>query len=164
MASKSFLKPLPTILSPNPSKKWQFTMTLRIMQSFQQWLGELRLKWSFFTALLNSIAKTFQSFETAKYSATGRQGFLWRVGIITITWNRSKLRPWIRRKYVIMRSTILPGQRIPILGKKITLYMTNHDQNTKPFPRSYPLHGTEIIRAAVLINTFYHGTRRRSLL
>ncbi|KAI4126609.1 MAG: hypothetical protein LQ338_003659 [Usnochroma carphineum] len=52
----------------------------------------------------------------------------------------------------------LLGQRIPILGEGLTVYTTKLDQNTKPFPGNHPLHGTEIVPAAVLINTFYHGT------
>ena len=57
----------------------------------------------------------------------------------------------------------LLGQRIPIFGENMTVYTTKLDQNTKPFPGSHPLHGTEIVPAAVLINTFYHGTGKRSL-
>ncbi|KAL9047331.1 MAG: hypothetical protein Q9214_000058 [Letrouitia sp. 1 TL-2023] len=57
----------------------------------------------------------------------------------------------------------LLGQRIPILGESLTVYTTKVDQNTKPFPGNHPLHGTEIVPAAVLINTFYHGTGKRDL-
>ena len=60
------------------------------------------------------------------------------------------------------RHTLL-GQRIPVFGESMTIYTTKLDQNTKPFPGAHPLHGTEIVPAAVLINTFYHGTGKQTL-
>ncbi|KAL8747978.1 MAG: hypothetical protein Q9190_000190 [Brigantiaea leucoxantha] len=91
-------------------------------------------------------------------------------------WNRHvPLTMWDHRRYVRKIETgplnpanthdvdqhNLLGQRIPILGKGLTVYTTKLDQNTKPFPGNHPLHGTEIVPAAVLINTFYHGTGKR---
>lgn len=57
----------------------------------------------------------------------------------------------------------LLGRRIPILGESLTVYTTKLDESTRPFPGKHPLHGTEIVPAAVLINTFYHGTGKKSL-
>ncbi|KAI4704831.1 Type I Iterative PKS [Alternaria sp. Ai002NY15] len=54
----------------------------------------------------------------------------------------------------------LLGQLTPVSGTatKTTLYTTRLGNDTKPFPGNHPLHGTEIVPAAVLINTFYHAT------
>ncbi|ERF77015.1 6-methylsalicylic acid synthase [Endocarpon pusillum Z07020] len=57
----------------------------------------------------------------------------------------------------------LLGQQIPVAGESTTLFTTKLDDNTKPFPGSHPLHGTEIIPAAVLFNTFFHATGAKSL-
>jgi 6-methylsalicylic acid synthase len=59
----------------------------------------------------------------------------------------------------------LLGQLTPVSGTatKTTLYTTILDNDTKPFPGNHPLHGTEIVPAAVLINTFYHATRTSTL-
>jgi len=57
----------------------------------------------------------------------------------------------------------LLGLRSPVGGTKTVLYMTKLDNNTKPFPGSHPLHGTEIVPAAVLVNTFHHATRAATL-
>ncbi|KAL8792097.1 MAG: hypothetical protein Q9195_005272 [Heterodermia aff. obscurata] len=57
----------------------------------------------------------------------------------------------------------LLGQRISIPGVNLTVYTTRLSEGTRPFPGQHPLHGTEIVPAAVLINTFYHGTGKRDL-
>ena len=57
----------------------------------------------------------------------------------------------------------LLGQRIPVAGGNTTIFSTRLDDDTKPFPGNHPLHGTEIIPAAVLFNTFFHATGTRSL-
>ena len=57
----------------------------------------------------------------------------------------------------------LLGLRSPIGGTKTVLYTTKLDNNTKPFPGSHPLHGTEIVPAAVLVNTFYQATGATTL-
>ncbi|OCK83041.1 polyketide syntase 2 [Lepidopterella palustris CBS 459.81] len=57
----------------------------------------------------------------------------------------------------------LLGQCIPIADEKKTVFTTKLDNNTKPFPGSHPLHGTEIIPAAVLFNTFFGATGCHSL-
>jgi len=60
-------------------------------------------------------------------------------------------------------SHTLLGQCTPVAGKKTTIFTTKLDDNTKPFPGNHPLHGTEIIPAAVLFNTFLHATRAPTL-
>lgn len=43
------------------------------------------------------------------------------------------------------------------------VWSTILDDSVKPFPGSHPLHGTEIIPAAVLLNTFLHASNTNSL-
>ena len=52
----------------------------------------------------------------------------------------------------------LLGQRISIAGTNTVVHVSKLDESTKPFPGNHPLHGTEIVPAASLINTFIHGT------
>ena len=84
---------------------------------------------------------------------------------------------WIRQRHVKQVSSeplnnssghdsdahTLLGQRVSIPGVNLTVYTTRLTESTRPFPGQHPLHGTEIIPAAVLINTFYHGTGKRDL-
>ena len=57
----------------------------------------------------------------------------------------------------------LLGQGISVAGANTFLYTTQLDDHTKPFPGSHPLHGTEIVPAAVLVNTFLNATGAKSL-
>jgi 6-methylsalicylic acid synthase len=57
----------------------------------------------------------------------------------------------------------LLGQRTTIAGESTVLYATRMDDQTKPFPGSHPLHGSEIVPAAALVNTFLHATGATSL-
>jgi 6-methylsalicylic acid synthase len=50
------------------------------------------------------------------------------------------------------------GQRTVLAGTDSTVFMTELEDNSKPFPRPHMLHGTNIIPAAVYVNTFYHAT------
>ncbi|KJZ74128.1 hypothetical protein HIM_06577 [Hirsutella minnesotensis 3608] len=52
----------------------------------------------------------------------------------------------------------LLGQRISVASSASVLYTTMFDENNKPYPLTHPLDGTEIIPAAVYINTFHHAT------
>ena len=84
---------------------------------------------------------------------------------------------WVRQRHVkqvsnepLNSSTVhdsdahtLLGQRISVPGVNLTVYTTRLSESTRPFPGQHPLHGTEIVPAAVLINTFYHGTGKRDL-
>jgi 6-methylsalicylic acid synthase len=55
------------------------------------------------------------------------------------------------------------GQRTVVAGTDTTLFTTNLEQSSKPFPRPHQLHGTDIIPAAVYVNTFYHATGATTL-
>ena len=57
----------------------------------------------------------------------------------------------------------LLGHRVRVAGANIVLFTTQLDDSTKLFPGSHPLHGTEIVPAAVLINTFLNATGAKSL-
>ncbi|KAI1263583.1 6-MSAS [Xylariaceae sp. FL1019] len=57
----------------------------------------------------------------------------------------------------------LLGLRSPLGGTSTVLFTTKLDNNTKPFPGSHPLHGTEIVPAAVLVNTFHHAAKASTL-
>ncbi|KAL8689084.1 MAG: hypothetical protein Q9218_005164 [Villophora microphyllina] len=48
----------------------------------------------------------------------------------------------------------LLGARTPVSGTNTVLWQTHLDSSTKPFPGNHPLHGAEIVPAAVLLNTF----------
>ena len=57
----------------------------------------------------------------------------------------------------------LLGQRISIAGTNTVVYVSKLNESTKPFPGNHPWHGTEIVPAASLINTFLHGTGAHAL-
>lgn len=57
----------------------------------------------------------------------------------------------------------LLGQRVPVAGERTIVFTTQMDDQTKPFPGSHPLHGSEIVPAAALVNTFLHATGANTL-
>ncbi|KAF3941781.1 hypothetical protein ABW19_dt0204370 [Dactylella cylindrospora] len=57
----------------------------------------------------------------------------------------------------------LLGARNYVFGSDITLWTSFLDETIKPFPGSHPLQGTEIVPAAVLLNTFLHTRGLNSL-
>jgi 6-methylsalicylic acid synthase len=57
----------------------------------------------------------------------------------------------------VNKHTLL-GQRITVGGTDTIIYTTKLDDKVKPFPGTHPLDGTEIIPAAVYINTFHNAT------
>lgn len=80
--------------------------------------------------------------------------------------------PWVHKPYYkqvetgpraeglthdVEKHTLL-GQRKVVSGTDTVVYSTTLDDRTKPFPLTHPLDGTEIIPAAVYINTFHHAT------
>jgi 6-methylsalicylic acid synthase len=65
-------------------------------------------------------------------------------------------------RHSVEKHTLL-GERLSIAGKDLVIYNTKLDASTRPFPGNHPLHGTEIVPAAVLINTFLHATQATSL-
>lgn len=58
---------------------------------------------------------------------------------------------------------VLLGSRVAVADEDLVTYATILQENTKPFPGNHPVHGSEIIPAAVLINTFLFGTGARQL-
>ncbi|KAH9209744.1 hypothetical protein DL95DRAFT_476538 [Leptodontidium sp. 2 PMI_412] len=50
------------------------------------------------------------------------------------------------------------GQKVLIAATDTTLFTTTMNEGNKPFPRSHKLHGTNIVPAAVYVNTFHHAT------
>ncbi len=57
----------------------------------------------------------------------------------------------------------LLGGRTSIWGSDGMLWQTVLDETSKPFPGKHPLHGSEIVPAAVLLNTFLKASSSRSL-
>lgn len=64
-----------------------------------------------------------------------------------------------------VRQHVLLGLRSPLAveGSDMVLFTTVLDEKTKPFPGNHPLHGTEIVPAAVLLNTFHQATGAATL-
>lgn len=60
------------------------------------------------------------------------------------------------------RHTLL-GARTQFAGNRGVVFNTVLDDTTKPFPGSHPLHGTEIVPAAVLFNTFMQASKYAAL-
>ena len=58
---------------------------------------------------------------------------------------------------------VLLGQQTLINGTDNTLWQTCLDAQSKPFPGRHPLHGVEIVPAAVLLNTFLSAAPGRTL-
>jgi 6-methylsalicylic acid synthase len=93
----------------------------------------------------------------------------WATGLPTTTWMHKPIWRKIETAplhtglmHDVERHTLL-GQRIAVSGTDTVVYTTRLDNETKPFPGSHPLHGTEIVPAAGLINTFLKGSGGRML-
>ncbi|MET8183191.1 type I polyketide synthase [Streptomyces sp. NPDC005336] len=56
-------------------------------------------------------------------------------------------------------SHALLGPRVPVAGRPLELWRTLLDDDTRPYPGSHTINGTEIVPAAVLINTFLDAAR-----
>ncbi|KAF2969744.1 hypothetical protein GQX73_g3823 [Xylaria multiplex] len=80
--------------------------------------------------------------------------------------------PWLHKPYYrqvevdaigkvevhdVEKHTLL-GHRTTVASTDTVIFSTKLDDRTKPYPGRHPLDGTEIIPAAVYINTFYHST------
>ncbi|KAI1758243.1 6-methylsalicylic acid synthase [Xylaria castorea] len=85
--------------------------------------------------------------------------------------------PWVHKPYYrqveasasgqvevhdVEKHTIL-GHRTIVAGTDTVVFSTKLDDKTKPYPGLHPLDGTEIIPAAVYINTFHHATGASTL-
>ncbi|KAI0400032.1 6-methylsalicylic acid synthase [Xylaria palmicola] len=85
--------------------------------------------------------------------------------------------PWVHKPYYrqvetgtsgqaevhdVEKHTLL-GHRTAIAGTDTVIFSTKLDDKTKPYPGLHPLDGTEIIPAAVYINTFHYATGASTL-
>ncbi|GES63953.1 6-methylsalicylic acid synthase [Aspergillus terreus] len=93
----------------------------------------------------------------------------WALDVPLTTWDH---KPFWRHIHTgpISASTLhdvdkhtLLGQRVPVAGETTMVFTTQMDDQTKPFPGSHPLHGSEIVPAAALVNTFLHATGATTL-
>lgn len=64
--------------------------------------------------------------------------------------------------HVTDKHTLL-GQRVRVTNDTTVVYTTQLNEETKPFPGCHPLHGSEIVPASGLINTFFHATGAKTL-
>ncbi|KAE8365544.1 hypothetical protein BDV27DRAFT_102722 [Aspergillus caelatus] len=88
----------------------------------------------------------------------------WAPNVPTTTWNHRPICWQVNarseqptRMHDVDKHNLL-GHRTSIAGDNTIIYETRIDEQTKPFPGSHPVHGCEIIPAAVLVNTFLQGT------
>ncbi|KAF5856882.1 hypothetical protein ETB97_006635 [Aspergillus alliaceus] len=93
----------------------------------------------------------------------------WAPNVPTTTWNHRSISRQIQarseessRVHEVDKHNLL-GQRTSVAGDDIIVYETRLDRQTKPFPGRRPVHGCEIVPAAVLVNTFLQGTGARVL-
>lgn len=88
----------------------------------------------------------------------------WAPNVPTTTWNHRPICKQVNarsehttRMHDVDKHNLL-GHRTIIAGDNTVIYETRIDEQTKPFPGNHPVHGCEIIPAAVLMNTFLQGT------
>lgn len=60
-------------------------------------------------------------------------------------------------------SHTLLGRQISFGAHQKSVFITHLSNESRPFPGSHPLHGTEIVPAAVLLNTFFAATGKQVL-
>ncbi|KAI9680439.1 MAG: Type I Iterative PKS [Bathelium mastoideum] len=88
----------------------------------------------------------------------------WASNLPTTTWIHKPVWRKIQTGEQVGRVThdmdthTLLGERISVAGTDTVLFTTKLDNDSKPFPGNHPLHGTEIVPAAGLVNTFLHAT------
>ncbi|KAI9719366.1 MAG: Type I Iterative PKS [Chrysothrix sp. TS-e1954] len=112
--------------------------------------------------LLCAIAQLFVKGASVDFAAfLGRQ---WCSQVPSFRWSHKPF--WkaissgptnIEKVHDVDTHTVL-GQRTVIAGTKTTLYTTELVDSNKPFPRPHQVYGTNIIPAAVYVNTFHHAT------
>ena len=57
----------------------------------------------------------------------------------------------------------LLGAPVTVAGTSSQLWLTHLDRRTLPYPGAHPIHGVEVVPAAVLLNTFLAAGRTRTL-
>ncbi len=60
-------------------------------------------------------------------------------------------------------SHTLLGAPVTVAGTSSELWLTHLDRRTLPYPGAHPIHGVEVVPAAVLLNTFLVAGRTRTL-
>ncbi|KAK2600013.1 hypothetical protein QQS21_005247 [Conoideocrella luteorostrata] len=78
-------------------------------------------------------------------------------------WRDVETRPVRLEQTHDRNSHTLLGKRVCIAGCETVLYTTRLDSDTRPFPGSHPVHETEIVPAACLVNTFLKATAANAL-
>ncbi|KAE8148403.1 hypothetical protein BDV25DRAFT_168491 [Aspergillus avenaceus] len=94
----------------------------------------------------------------------------WASGVPTTAWAHKaffrRINPYcaetITRTHDPIKHTLI-GHRTVVAGGDTAVYSTCVNSQTKPFPGRYLLYDYEYIPAAVLMNTFLHGTGAREL-
>lgn len=119
-------------------------------------------------SLLTSIGRLHCFGCSVLYTKQSRQP--WAEGVPGTAWAHQKF--WREVAHVPFgesttrhdpSSNNLLGSRIALWGSDKVLFQTRLDDENKPFPGKHPLHGSEIVPAAVLINTFLNATSGRCL-
>ncbi len=132
------------------------------------------------------VLSTLRRDQSTRQALTASLGSLWVIGI-DIIWKRFfegviwaddvPKTPWKHQRFWREVSTghgkggqchdpdkhTLLGARTQFAGNGGVVFNTILDDTTKPFPGSHPLHGTEIIPAAVLFNTFVQASKYAAL-
>ena len=97
------------------------------------------------------------------------EGVTWADDVLKTTWKHQRF--WREvgtgigkgaQYHDLNRHTLL-GARTQLAGDRGVVFNTVLDDTTKPFPGSHPLHGTEIVPAAVLFNTFVQASKYAAL-
>jgi 6-methylsalicylic acid synthase len=92
----------------------------------------------------------------------------WARGLPTGPWLHQPLLPNVKSSggsmetHEVKQHNIL-GHRIAVAGTDTVVFESLLDRNSKPFPGSHPVSGTEIVPAACLLNTFLKISDRKQL-
>ncbi|KAI9708217.1 MAG: Type I Iterative PKS [Bogoriella megaspora] len=112
-------------------------------------------------SILHSIAQLHCSGWPVSWQA--QLSSQWTSDVPTTTWNHKSFWKKIDTGHGAgemihdVKKHVLLGQHISVPESDFSVYTSTLDESVKPFPGSHPLHGTEIVPAAVLINTFLHA-------
>ncbi|CAI7595643.1 unnamed protein product [Penicillium bialowiezense] len=114
-------------------------------------------------SILNAISQLHSRGAAVDFKTTSSGA--WAVGVPNTRWLHKPTWRQVEAKgagstqqtHDVEKHTLL-GQRIGVAGTDTVVYTTRLDNDSKPFPGSHPLHGTEIVPAAGLVNTFVKAT------
>ncbi|KAF2501079.1 hypothetical protein BU16DRAFT_613050 [Lophium mytilinum] len=118
-------------------------------------------------SILSSIAQLHCNGAAVDWKK--QMGTQWSTAVPLTTWSHKDIWRSIETgplnastTHDVDKHTLL-GERSAIAGESTVVYRTVIDDQTKPFPGSHPLHGSEIVPAAALCNTFLHSTGATTL-